>query len=531
MTDAQIAGRMLAVGSVDSNNNIANFSARPSAGGAQYFVVTPGQNVLTTASGGYTQSVNGTSFSSGYVSGAVALLLSHAPYLSAQQVVQLILSTTTDLGAAGVDTVYGAGLVNVEAALAPAGPASVPTGDTVFMGGDSFTGSTLRLGSAFGDSLTNSSALQGGIFTDSYGRAYAADYSAQVTKAAPMPSLNFVRGSASKSVQFMQAGLSPAMALSQQTQYAGARLEAGKPIYFKTSAPMGTQFTYTEGLGMESGFGFSQQANAAGQLPTISQGTGSGFLSLMGDAASGSLAAPVSGALTLRTGFAVRGAEEDPMRLDPTQDTGSRMAYMAELGYAVQTSDKLRAGEVGLRFGAVQEDGSALDSRSAGAFSMGEGANTQFVGAYAHLPVAQDVALFANYETGWSKFSGEKSNGIVQDLRNVRAESFALGVSMHDALQAGDKLSFTFSQPLRVVSARADLVLPVGVDAMGNVLRSRTPLSLTPTGRQLDAELGYAMGIGEREEVQMKALLSREPGHDAKAGAEAVFGVRYSKKF
>ncbi len=66
-------------------------------------------------------------FAAPHVSGAAALVLDAAPFLSAAEVVvELLLASATDLGAPGTDPVYGRGLVDLAAALGPQGPLSVP---------------------------------------------------------------------------------------------------------------------------------------------------------------------------------------------------------------------------------------------------------------------------------------------------------------------------------------------------------------------------------------------------------------------
>ena len=128
--DPAAGDQAIAVGAVDAKKQIASFSNR--AGSAQdHYLVAPGVNVLAPALGGGAALVSGTSFAAPHVSGAAAVVLSAAPYLSAAQVVQVLIDSATDLGAPGTDPVYGHGLVNLEAALGPLGTLSVPLGSTV----------------------------------------------------------------------------------------------------------------------------------------------------------------------------------------------------------------------------------------------------------------------------------------------------------------------------------------------------------------------------------------------------------------
>ena len=135
----------LAVGAVNSSTNLVySASSRgPSTCGGRTTVfpdlVAPGVNILTTDRYGLYQTLSGTSLSAPHAAGALALLLSAMPGLSADQQQAALTSTAVDLGAAGPDSVYGNGRLDVLAAyqalqaqpdftvgLAPAGASLVP---------------------------------------------------------------------------------------------------------------------------------------------------------------------------------------------------------------------------------------------------------------------------------------------------------------------------------------------------------------------------------------------------------------------
>ncbi|UNK49407.1 autotransporter domain-containing protein [Lysobacter sp. S4-A87] len=71
--------------------------------------------------------LNGTSMAAPHVTGALALLIERFPYLDNPQVRDVLLTTTTDLGAPGVDDIYGWGLVNLEKAIDGPGQIRVDT--------------------------------------------------------------------------------------------------------------------------------------------------------------------------------------------------------------------------------------------------------------------------------------------------------------------------------------------------------------------------------------------------------------------
>jgi len=115
---------VVAVGAVDSAHVVAPFSNR----GSHIALVAPGVDVLSTVPGGYAY-FDGTSMSTPFVSAAAALLLARDGRLSAAQVRDVLMGTAHDLGPAGHDIAYGAGLLDVLGA-ASAVPVTGPTGTT-----------------------------------------------------------------------------------------------------------------------------------------------------------------------------------------------------------------------------------------------------------------------------------------------------------------------------------------------------------------------------------------------------------------
>ncbi|QFT77599.1 S8 family serine peptidase [Erythrobacter sp. THAF29] len=125
---------IILVGSVDPNGQISSFSNRPGnaclldngvchAGNELYnrFVVAPGSLILVSDGQGGTTRMSGTSFSAPLVSGAVGLLHDRWPWLVRHQseTAEIIFRSAKDLGAPGVDPVYGHGLLDVAASQSP----------------------------------------------------------------------------------------------------------------------------------------------------------------------------------------------------------------------------------------------------------------------------------------------------------------------------------------------------------------------------------------------------------------------------
>jgi hypothetical protein len=103
----------IAVTAVDPANNPPIFDQR----GDYIDIAAPGTNIVSTAKGDYFVE-NGTSMAAGFVAGAAALLFAAEPRVTNAQVRDILLRTATDIGDPGRDVTFGAGLINMVAALA-----------------------------------------------------------------------------------------------------------------------------------------------------------------------------------------------------------------------------------------------------------------------------------------------------------------------------------------------------------------------------------------------------------------------------
>jgi subtilisin family serine protease len=103
----------LAVGSINDDRKRSSFSSH----GAGLDLVAPGNRVLTITDGRIT-TMSGTSFSAPTVAGVAALLFAQGTS-SSDLVFAKLLETASDLGDAGQDREFGAGLVRADLALEP----------------------------------------------------------------------------------------------------------------------------------------------------------------------------------------------------------------------------------------------------------------------------------------------------------------------------------------------------------------------------------------------------------------------------
>lgn len=102
----------LAVTAVDANLNKADF-ANACGVAAQWCLAAPGVNIPAPFPTNRYGFLSGTSMATPHVTGAVAIARELFPKATGAQLTSLVLQTATDIGATGVDNVFGWGLLNV----------------------------------------------------------------------------------------------------------------------------------------------------------------------------------------------------------------------------------------------------------------------------------------------------------------------------------------------------------------------------------------------------------------------------------
>ncbi|POP23797.1 autotransporter outer membrane beta-barrel domain-containing protein, partial [Serratia marcescens] len=115
---------------------ISSFSSRCGYT-ASFCVSSPGSKIYSTVANGSDPAnlvsdygnKNGTSMATPHVTGAVAVLLQRFPYMSSAQIADVLKTTATDMGAPGIDALYGWGMINLGKAIN--GPGMLVTAEDI----------------------------------------------------------------------------------------------------------------------------------------------------------------------------------------------------------------------------------------------------------------------------------------------------------------------------------------------------------------------------------------------------------------
>jgi hypothetical protein len=516
-------GAAIVVGALAENGTLAAFSNRAGSA-ADAYLVAPGEGLVTTAAGGGSLAMTGTSGATAVVSGAAAVLISAAPHLSAANVVAILLESARDLGAPGTDSTYGRGMLDLERALQPMGPLSVPEGVSTNAVSRPLAASSLSLGDAFGAVAPTLGPV---MALDAYARPYEVALPGEERQRTTDTLAALVHRQRTPAVETTTVGRL-GLGLTRGDQLSPWRIGsdgdlAGLAVDYRTA---------DDDWRLAAWVGETAAADAAA-------------LGLV--RARGILGAPTQFAdLAAPVGLAVDTAASGDWRvsLSLAGDPGGALAEFGDVHetklYGGQALPEGRLGRLGLEhqgedgagwslgLGLLEEASGPLGSSGTGGLAAGD-ALTPFI----------DLALSRPLGAGWRAF-GEATlgrtaavageGGLLDEVGPLWTTAWAVGLEGKAIWQESDQLTLQLLQPLRVEGGRAVLDVPVARDLEGRVYREQRLVDLAPDGRELDLELGYGLDLGAAR-LQTALLLRHAPGHDAEAPPELLGAINLRLPF
>ncbi|MCK5359448.1 MAG: S8 family serine peptidase, partial [Gammaproteobacteria bacterium] len=499
-------GSGIIVGAAHPDGSILDLSNRAGAA-ANVFMVAPGIGITAPGNGGDTSYVTwtGTSVATPHVSGAAALLLAQNPGLSSQEVVEILFNSATDLGAPGVDAIFGHGMLNVGAAIEAQGDIGSSSDSSGGALGVGLAAVAVGGGLAYFWSQNKKAKeeLEKTLVFDSYDRPYIMDLNQALSVQNSAPTLFNIMNMFDRQTRSVGVDLSNSLSL---TLHANTNNPTDY-IYLKDSDPFidVEDQVRDEDLAMKmagkfnNGFSFNLQHNYApasgfdkvGDLSLSdnfvwSSSYGAQYMGFGNISDNVSLGYQANNKLSFQLGA---------NRLDDGLTNGvSSNAVMMQGSYAPTEKSS-----VSLRVSNLYEDGSLLGGSSEGVFSVSN-ANTTAVGITAKYKVFEKFSLFGSFTEGFTNVD-EQQGSFLQSFSGLRSQSWGTGVIGSDLFRYHDHAGFAISSPLRVSNGDADLIVPQSLDGSRNTVSSTTHVSLAPEGREIDFEAFYRMNLNHSTQL------------------------------
>jgi hypothetical protein len=436
---------------------------------------------------------------------------------------------SSSLGAPGVDTVYGHGLLNLQAALSPAGSLEIVladsiTGETVLL-----DGTALSLGAAFGDALTNSELLSRTFALDDYDRNFGVDLNDFVTRSSRGFGLAALLGGGSLETVDAELpnGMKIAMGVSDVEETESAADWAGMAVEDGEEQELhGMSLEIESGAGASVRFGYDVTPEQ--QMAGLSASEPAGLFWMPGDvlgpqhglvgAGTGvSLSRQLDASSVVSVGWVDQ--QDDPEALEPDAKIGE-----------ITVAHRFGNGAIGYAgFSTVDEQGGFLGSSGAGGFAVA-GADTQFYSLGGRYPMGAGLELIGNYTLGEAEMRADGTS-LLGEWSEIRAEAFGVGLVKNGVLGRRDRIGLLAGQPLRVGSGEATVTAPVDYLIDKTVVQDSERVSMTPSGREIDLQLAYDTPLGQAASVSGWIMMQLEPGHVANADPAYGVGMRFNAEF
>ena len=515
--------RLVFAGSVNASNALSSFSNTPGSGKLtgsstqtaymNRWVMAPGEAILAP----YVKAGNnawaywsGTSMSAPMVSGALILLESAWPILRTKgTAANLLLATSTDLGAKGVDTTFGNGLMNLTTAFQPYGTLSVTDAN-----GSTYNVSSLSTGLIGSGALGSLSALQSKLSNytafDSYARNFTVNLSSLVTSSKGSATLNPLPTNSNKGPLVVKLNGGSEFAYWQQTQELSpvANVFGGsEDSQFKQGFAM---MRLSDGTRMAAGAGYAPQYAHqvalfdSNEMATLSLGMGGTDLqSIAQGGPMSSIGLPLGASNRLAVSWSQTGQP------NPLQASMTTQASKFSVGLSHAWDSKWKTA---MSYTSLQEQQGFLGS----VFSQNAMLGLHGNGLSQGLELATSYQLSPQQllmaQVSVSETSGIQADGLLNGASAMRAQGFALGWLSKQLWRQDDQLSVTIKQPLRLTSGSMGLWM-AGVDALGQAVYHSEKVSLVPDGRELDFKLAYDTPLARQQTLSLQAVYRQDVQH------------------
>ncbi len=535
-------GQIIIAGSVDSNDVISGFSYKAGAAARNFYLMAGGQSITTPNGSPGTGStyflISGTSASTAQISGAVALLREAFPSLSANETADLLFTTATDLGAPGVDDIYGRGLLNLQGAFTAQGNTVIAgtgfgSGAQIGTGGGS--SSLMIAGGAFGADMPFSSSFNDIMVLDKYDRSFSLDLTQSVyTGQAALSLEGFLDGGTQHRQQAFSLSDRANMKLAWRSDDQFEDINKG---YFNLQSDrdktvsdlrmlLSFQIDDDRSAKVSSGMSIAEMLEDYRPDDFMTPNK-HGFESLVSPNNNRAVAykTMVGKNTAYQVAFSNNNIKYDPLLF--AQNIRVRNSLLLNR-FSHQATDQL---SLVFDIGMLQEQGSVLGSVSRGAMEIGRGARTAFVGGRVDFKISNSIELFARASYGITDVEASFS-GILGNISTLKSHSYLIGLKKSALFLNNDQFSLTFSQPLLLSGGNASISKVLSRDYVNDVYNmSLERLSLTPTGRERDIEISYGVGNLYGRSVRLNVLHQINPGHSQNIPDATTFLLRLGSVF
>jgi hypothetical protein len=143
-----------------------------------------------------------------------------------------------------------------------------------------------------------------------------------------------------------------------------------------------------------------------------------------------------------------------------------------------------------------------------------------------------DLEARREFGNGWSASLASRRGWTSFGAGKFQSDAYAVDLAKTGLLSGNDRIGFRLAQPLRIATGGFATMLPTAYNySTMQATNSLERFSLSPTGRELDAELSYGRPVTGSGWLGGNLFMRRQPGHIAAADNDLGGAIRFTLGF
>ena len=523
----ELQGNSVAVVSVDSAGEISYFSNRCGVS-ADYCIAAPGSSIYSAYAQDYPTtneyaSFSGTSMAAPHVSGGIALLADYfRNQLGNTEILERLFMTANKTGIYEDSSIYGQGLMDLDAATSPVGQTTVLTMNGLAIKSfPEFSTSLASFGPALGDAWVKLLTREFAVFDQLGAPFFKQLYSTYFDPRNSVEWLSYKYTNPTFRTKEIEKDIYPGTSLTFGINVIGYGEHKFSPTlwardeqklrYFSLRKDLSDNTNYFIGSGLSPSLYFGNNIKKVGQRQIFGRSDLSSPYMAFGEDGTfvgGTLSFSENSSLTASF---FSGNHADMSMFERKKDNQ---------GLVVEYQTNLDNFNLSVQAGLLTENSGLLGSSFHGGYGSLEESLTYFSGIDA-LISWKKVNLSGSLFVGQTRPKLYET-GIISGLEDLSSSSFNFSFFAKELFNKSDSFGLRISQPLRLENGGVYFSIPVGRKPDKEIIFENYRSDLNPSGRQVDLEFIYRMSA-KYGRFYSRFGVTKDEGHFKREAVDSFF--------
>ena len=484
---------------------------------AAYCIAAPGDDIWAAGHGSNSQHVlkSGTSMATPMVSGGLAIVMQEFSSLTPAQVVSRLLTTATDSGEYSQTSIYGHGMMNLNAATTAVANLQTINGSNLL--DDPNTSYNDLVNNSFTSSAAFSNALSlalNGQTMEVYDSFDRANFNIAVDSF-------FTSGSytSQNTIENHMVRLQPKTMekVKNKTLYGSFTVETDGNF-------IGSSMFKSAGDFLALGFNQSTNSfeNAVDPLSNFFNDSNFGNNYLVNPYFNTGSGQDYFMSFNTNSSFGFDSF---------TNANGNDLGIAFNLNPLSSSDEGIKnSGDLQIVFGANYEQNKFLNSTSSGVFATGDLSNTNFTGLKYKKNLGDDFTFVSSGFAGYT-YIDKAADSYIDSSTPLLTSSFTLGLAKTNFFKKDQRIGFFINQPQRVEDGSLNLRVPTSSDRDRTVTYSNLNVDLEPDARQLNFDIIFNKIITESSNLSANLTHVQNGDHSNASKNQNFFSLFYKKTF